>query len=162
MHAFAAVEGLSALLGACGAAGALEKLNVRHDLPTLARCWLPGMRHLRQLTLIAEDTGIDQWEVAPQQLCYDPPPWAFSGLEHLSLAASQVEIVPTAHLPTSLTRLHVCGLTGIALPLQVRWESTELVPPGQQPLLRNSLCLPCTMQFSPAPQSHPSAGCHAF
>jgi len=48
----AVVEGLSALLGACGAAGSLEELHVRHNVPATARCWLSGMRRLRKLSPI--------------------------------------------------------------------------------------------------------------
>jgi len=119
MHAIAAVDGLSALLGACGAAGALEDLTVRHDLPTLAHSWLPSMRRLRRLTLIAEITEDEQWEDEAMQLCFDPPSWALGSLEDLDLLAPQVEIAPRAHLPPSLTRLRVSGLTGNALPPQV-------------------------------------------
>lgn len=119
MHAIAAVDGLSALLGACGAAGALEELTVRHNLPTLAHSWLPGMRRLRRLSLTAEITEDEQWEDEAMQLCFDPPSWALGCLEDLDLMAPQVALAPRVRLPPSLTRLRVSGLTGNALPPQV-------------------------------------------
>lgn len=53
-------------------------------------------------------------------MTFDPPSRCLLGLEELNLSADHVVLAPTAHLPSSLTRLCISGLDSDELPSQVR------------------------------------------
>lgn len=112
-----AAETLSALLSACGAAGALEQLMVRHNVPAYSLSWLAAFSTLRRLH-IATDTP-EMMNGAADEV-FNPPEWALGGLEDLSLAARALAVPPGAHLPRSLVRLHLLGLIPQDLPPQVQ------------------------------------------
>lgn len=110
---------LAALLCACGTAGALRQLRLKHNLNVTTTAWLATMRQLSVLHIDVYDEGFS-WEA---HLEYDPPKWSLAGLQELNLLATHTAIPATAHLPTALTRLWIEGTHAhnSALPSQVCW-----------------------------------------
>ncbi|PRW59853.1 5 -nucleotidase [Chlorella sorokiniana] len=104
---------LTALLCACGAAGQLRQLLLYHNSIAESTCWLATMRQLRVLHV--EVLAMDDVDAV---LDFDPPQWSLASLEQLWLSASRLRVEPTAHLPVSLTTMHLERLQGTSLPSQ--------------------------------------------
>ena len=106
---------ITAALAACGAAGCplatlqLEVTNL--DLPGSG--WVGELRSLRTLAI---HRAFDNMELE-----VDSSLAALTRLESLWISASYefLDMSPAAHLPRSLTRLHLCGYQADALPQQV-------------------------------------------
>lgn len=111
---------LAALLCACGTAGSLRELRLLHNFDGQSMSWMATMGQLRLLHVTAEDPTYGYADTDPR--VYNPPSWSLAGLAELRLTIlpQGFHAPPTAHFPTSLTRLHLKGLRDEALPVQVR------------------------------------------
>ena len=99
---------LAGLVAACGAAGGLEELRLKLNIPFRFSSLMAALRHLKRL-----DVHIDHAVQVSASLV------PLTAMQELSLNGWPLRLLPEARLPASVTKLQLSGDGSEALPPQV-------------------------------------------